>query len=166
MPPVPTIINHPANGAHYGGVWTGARAICLHHTGGTNSLDWLSTSHNSGVSVHALIRKDGLIYRIVPDGQTAWHVGRSAVGNFGRNGKAGSPNKCCLGIEIENLGNGSDEYTAAQYNSVGWQICQWWNAYGDLPVITHELIDTEGKRDPYAFDTIRALREALAHYDH
>lgn len=162
----PPVINHPANGAHFGGIWTGARCIVLHHTGATNSLNWLSTTPGSGVSIHALIRKDGLIYRIVPDGQVAWHVGRSAVGNFGRGGKAGSPNKCCLGIEIENKGDGKDPYTDEQYWAVGWQICQWWNAYGDLPVVTHELLDTEGKRDPYAFDLIRALRCAMEHYDH
>lgn len=162
----PTVIQHPANTAHFGGVWDGAKAIVLHHTGGTNSLNWLSTTFGSGVSVHALINKAGTIYRIVPDSKNAWHVGRSAVGNYGRSGKAGSPNKCCLGIEIENLGNGVDPYTDEQYNSVGWQICQWWNAYGDLPVITHQLIDTEGKKDPFNFDVIRALRCALGHYDH
>lgn len=162
----PTVIAHPADARHHGGPWDGAQAIVLHHTGGANSLSWLSTSPNSGVSIHALIKKDGTIYRIVPDGQNAWHVGRSALGNYGRGGSKGSCNEICLGIEIENWGNGKDEYTAAQYNSIGWQICQWWNKYGDLPVVTHELIDTGGKRDPYAFDLIRALRCALEHYDH
>lgn len=162
----PLVIQHPADDKHHGGPWDGARAICLHHTGGTNSLAWLSTSPNSSVSIHVLVAKNGTIYRIVPDGEQAWHVGKSAVGDYGRGGSKGSPNEICLGIEIENKGNGADPYTDAQYISVGWQICQWWNKYGDLPVLTHELIDLQGKRDPYNFDTIRALREALAHYDH
>jgi N-acetylmuramoyl-L-alanine amidase len=165
-PDAPTVINHFADANHHGGPWDGAKAIVLHHTGGTNSLAWLSTTPGSGVSVHVLIAKNGTVYRIVPDGKQAWHVGRSAVGNYSRLGSAGSPNECCLGIEIENRGNGSDPYTDAQYWSVGWVICQWWNAHGDLPVITHQLIDTQGKNDPYNFDVIRALRCAMAYYDH
>lgn len=165
FPAPPVVIHHPADAAHHGGPWDGARAIVLHHTGGTNSLNWLSTTKGSGVSVHVLIAKDGTVYRIVPDGKNAWHVGKAAVGNYGRGGPAGSPNEICLGIEIENKGNGRDPYTDAQYWSVGWQITQWWNAHGDLPVLTHELIDTQGKRDPYALDTIRVFRCALAYYD-
>lgn len=162
----PRVIPYYADSAHRGGPWDKPRCIVLHHTGGTNSLQWLSRTPNSGVSIHVLAPKDGTLYRIVPDGVQAWHVGRSAVGNYGRSGSAGSPNECCLGIEIENMGNGRDPYPQVQLSAVGWQICQWWNAYGDLPVITHELIDTTGKVDPYGVSILDIVRYALAHYDH
>lgn len=164
-PTPPTVINHPST--H----WSdrkGApiRAIVLHHTAGTNSLNWL-TKNPSQLSIHALITKTGTIYRMVPDQRAANHVGFSNLGAYARqDGDPDNANQPTLGIEIENLGNGSDPYTDEQYWSVGWQICQWWNAHGDLCVITHELIDTAGKRDPYNFDIIRAIRCALTWYDH
>lgn len=162
---MPQVINHPSthsssrNGAP-------VRAICLHHTGGTDSLKWL-TKNPEQVSTHVLIAKNGTIYRMVPDERAANAVGRSNLGIYSyQDGDPDSANQYTLSIEIENWGNGKDEYTSEQYRAVGWQICQWWNKYGDLCVITHELIDTKGKRDPYAFDVIRALRCALAEYDH
>lgn len=162
----PTVISLPAAADHFGGPWDGAQAIVLHHTGGRDSRAWLTRTSRPPVSVHTLIPKDGTIYRIVPDGVNAWHVGGSRLGVHGPNERAGSCNEICLGIEIENLGDGKDPYTDEQYWSVGWQICQWWNAAGKaLPVITHALIDTNGKRDPYACDLARVLRCALAWYD-
>lgn len=166
----PQIVQHPSkhqssrNGAPI-------RAICLHHTAGTNSLQWLTQNPNQ-VSTHVLITKAGVIYRMVPDERAAHTVGRSNLGLYVAIAKLlypkkkGSANENTLSIEIENLGNGKDEYTAAQYNAVGWQIAQWWNTYNPLPVIPHSLIDTEGKNDPYALDFARIYREALAHYDH
>lgn len=161
----PTVITHPADAAHFGGPWDGARAIVLHHTGGTNSLDWLSTTPGSQVSVHALIDKRGVIYRLVPDGKNAWHVGRSALGNYARSAPAGSCNEICLGIELENKGTGRDPYPPEQIDACGWQIAQWWNQWGDLPILTHKLIDTTGKTDPAGLDLRIVLRRALLWYD-
>lgn len=137
-------------------------SIVLHHTAGTNSLGWLTDSPKK-VSIHRLITKSGLIYRMVPDNNSANHVGFSNLGRYVP--QIRSPNLCTLGIEIENLGNGKDPYTAEQYNSVGWQIADWWRIHGShLPVITHAIIDTQGKNDPYKFDYARAMRMAVAWY--
>lgn len=160
----PTVIAHPSK--H----WSdrkGARitAVVLHHTAGVNSLKWL-TQNPSQVSTHVLIHKNGTVYRMVPDSLAANTVGHSNLGVFSKqDGDPDSANQPTLSIEIENLGTGQDEYTAAQYASVGWQIAQWWNTHGWLAVLPHSLIDTGGKRDPYNFDTIRALRCALEWYD-
>lgn len=165
----PEIINHPSK--HFS-LRAGApiRAIILHHTAGVDSLDWLTQNPNQ-VSTHVLITKAGLIYRMVPDDKAANTVGFSNIGNYVRLSKVlypakkGSANQITLNIELENRGTGSDLYTDAQYWSAGWQIAQWWNAHGDLSVATHELVDTQLKNDPYAFDVIRALRCALYWYD-
>jgi N-acetyl-anhydromuramyl-L-alanine amidase AmpD len=142
------------------------RAIVLHHSAGRNSLPWLTQNPNQ-VSTHVLIHKNGTIYRMVPDSLAANHVGFSNLGIYAKqDGDPDSANQPTLSIEIENMGNGTDPYTDEQYWSTGFQICQWWNAHGDLCVLTHELIDTAGKRDPYNFDVIRALRCAMAYYDH
>lgn len=94
-------------------------AIVLHHTGGTNSLRWLSTYHAGPVSIHRLVPKvmpDGRPghYQIVSDNKRAWHAGDSLFagkqdwGNFS------------LGIEVENRGLGVDvdPYTPEQYECV------------------------------------------------
>lgn len=100
-------------------------AILLHHTGGTNSLNWLSrylgpTVRPEEVSIHKLVPKrmpDGKpgLYQIVPDLDRAWHAGASVP----------SSNDFSIGVEIENLGNGRDPYTLDQYETVAQII-----AYG------------------------------------
>lgn len=91
--------------------------ILLHHTGGTNSLAYLSQYHANPVSIHKLVPKrmpDGKPghYQIVPDSKRAWHAGKSREVNGHDWGDLS------IGIEIENLGNGHDPYTAEQYETV------------------------------------------------
>lgn len=167
FPTPPTVIDHLADDAHHGGPWDGAQCIVIHHTGGTNSLDWLSTNPNSRVSVQRLIAKDGTIYRIVPDGENAWHVGGSNIGEHTiASGDDGSANEICFGIELENLGTGEDPYPDAQIDSCGWQVATWWIAHTPLPIVTHKLIDTHDKIDPAGLDLTRVYRAALRWYDH
>lgn len=160
---VPPIVNLPAAPDHYGGPWDGAQAIVLHHTAGTDSRDWLTRTSRPPVSVHRLIAKDGTMYRIVADGQNAWHVGGS---NLGRHttapGDLGSANEVCLGIELENRGTGKDSYPDAQLNACAYQIALWWRIYGGLPVIPHRLIDASGKTDPAGLNLLDVLRRSLA----
>lgn len=92
-------------------------AILRHHTGGRNSLQYLSTYHANPVSIHKLVPKrmpDGRPghYQIVPDSKRAWHAGESLWG--GRS----DWNDFSIGIEIENLGDGIDPYTDEQYETV------------------------------------------------
>lgn len=158
MPTAPPIVYLPADDRHQGGVWDGARAIVIHHTAGTNSAAWLSTTSEPPVSIHTLISRDGTLTRIVPPETQAYHVGRSVLGGY-------KPNTVCLGIELENLGNGQD-YPPAQIDACGYEIAGWWRSFGVIPILTHALIDTTGKVDPYALDLARVFRAALAWYDH
>lgn len=158
----PTVILRPARDSVDRGAFA-PRAIVLHHTGGTDSLSWLA-GNPQGTSAHVLIHKGGIVYRMVPDERGANAVGFSNLGRFLAKTPR-NPNLITLNIEIENLGDGKDPYTDDQYWSVGWQVAQWWNRYNPLPVLTHALIDTNGKTDPYTLDLARVLRCALAWYD-
>lgn len=156
----PTQISHPsAHRSSRGGARP--RCIVLHHTAGRDSLDYL-TRNARGVSTHVLIPKDGRLIRMVPDGWAAHTVGASNVGRFTTAaGDAGSANQISLNIELEHLGDGRDAYTDAQYHACAWQIADWWRQHGALPVLTHALIDTHGKTDPYGLDLLDVLHRAL-----
>jgi N-acetyl-anhydromuramyl-L-alanine amidase AmpD len=128
--------------------------IVLHHTAGTNSLAYL-TKNSAQASTHALIPKSGKIYRMVPDEVGANTVGFSAIGNYSKwptlKGIV-SCNRMSLNIEIENRGDGKDLYTAEQINATAWQIVQWRKKYGYLFLLSHQVIDTNGKVDPLGFN--------------
>lgn len=132
------------------------RAIILHHTAGSNSLNYL-TENALQVSTHCLIQEatnhpsGAVIYDMVPDNLAAHTVGFSNMGIFEAHSKT-SPNVATLNLEIENLGNGKDPYLDGQYVAAAWKIRQWWNKFGKLYVFGHSVIDTQGKTDPAYFD--------------
>ena len=153
-PPL-SIIDHPADANHKGGVRLGYHWIFLHSTVGTNSLDWLSTDPNSAVSCHRLIAKDGTIYKIVPDNEVAWTQGPAQIGNLPRRDpKTGKivedVNQWSLSIELENLNDGRDPYPYAQIKSCVDQVVEWKAAYGDLAVVAHAWCQSN-KTDPRGF---------------
>lgn len=128
--------------------------IVIHHTAGTDSLNYLTKNVNK-VSTHALINKQGRIYRMVPDELAANTVGFSAIGTYNRWPTLKGTFSCniiSLNIELENLGNGRDPYPEAQVNAAAWQIASWRRKYGYLFVLSHAVIDTNGKTDPLGFN--------------
>lgn len=135
-------------------------AIVLHATAGTNSLKWLK-GNPEGTSIHVLITKTGLIYRMVPDDRAAHHCGYSRWMHNGiiysRNNRR-NVNQVTLGIELENLNNGKDPYPAAQLTACAWQIDQWLAAYGNLVLLHHRDIDTQGKTDPRGMTVDEVLK--------
>lgn len=151
IPPL-SIVDHPADAAHAGALARlGYRFIVIHATGGTNSLDWLSTTSpaTAPVSIHRLVAKDGTIYKIVPDDVTAYHAGPSHVGPLPGDGQ--NVNNWSLGIELENRNDGRDLYPTAQLDSAAAQVVEWWGAYGLLPIVAHAWIDAR-KHDPAGLD--------------
>lgn len=135
------------------------RAIVLHHTAGTNSLSWLLGNAN-GTSIHYLVRKDGLCYHMVPDEYAAHHVGFSRMTRNGVVYSRKGPYTCndiTLGIEIENRGDGKDPYPEAQLKSVAYLIDMWRTKYGDLEILCHRDIDTQGKTDPRGLTAAQVL---------
>lgn len=144
------IIDAPADMFHYAPALTLTPMwIVLHATAGTNSLDWLTTTSDPPVSVHRLIDRMGRIFKIVPDDRQAWHVGK-AILLPGPLKALTNPNSICLGIELENLNDGTQDYPQEQVDATARQITEWWGAYGYLPVVSHAALDVR-KSDPYRF---------------
>ena len=75
--------------------------IIFHYTGmmkESQSINRL-TNIQSEVSCHYLIKKNGVIIKLVPDLYVAWHAGKSSWKNYK------SLNKSSIGIEITNPGH-------------------------------------------------------------
>lgn len=144
--PLP-IIDVPADARHKANNRLGFRWIVLHHTGGTNSRKWLSTTSSPPVSCHRLIERDGTIVKIVPDFEVAFTQGPADIGPIPENGQ--NINQWALSIELENLGDGQD-YPEAQLRSTACQMVEWWGAYGWMAPVHHQWIQAN-KNDPYDF---------------
>lgn len=157
-PPLP-IVDVPADAKHKGGARLGFAYIVLHHTGGTNSRAWLSTTSNPPVSCHRLIERNGTIVKIVPDHEVAYTQGPADIGPIPENGQ--NANQWALSIELENLGNGQD-YPDAQLWATARQIVEWWAAYGWPALVYHKQIQGN-KNDPYDFPRAR-LDEMIRDY--
>jgi N-acetyl-anhydromuramyl-L-alanine amidase AmpD len=156
-PPL-VIVDRPAAGTHYTKGRGGAlpRYIVMHHTGGTNSLEWLTRTSPNRVSAHRLIAKDGTIYKLVDDSDVSNAAGFAVVGPVDpdTNDPAGVPpnfNYDSLNIELENLGTGRDPYPMAQMVSAARQVLEWWGKFGYLAVVGHGWVDAR-KNDPLGFD--------------
>lgn len=149
-PPMP-IVDKPADSKHRGAAGRlKPELIVLHHTGGRDSLKWLTTDPRSDVSSHRLIDRMGRNMKLVEDSGIAHHIGNATM-YPSRQGKASNGNLVALGIEIENLGDGKEQYTWLQYEAVAEQCCEWWGAYGYLPILAHGWVDV-GKDDPVGWN--------------
>lgn len=152
----------PAHATHYTrGRKSPMGFIVLHHTGGVDSRDWLTHTSSPPVSCNRLITKDGTVYKIVRDEDTAWAQGFSTVGPYQKNGPY-TMNDVGLSIELENLGNGKDSYPESQIMSTVLQCAEWWGMYGLLPIVGHGQIDSR-KVDPRGFPWSRFYRSMLGH---
>ena len=156
-PPLP-ILDRPAATTHYtpGRAGHQPRFIVMHHTGGTNSLEWLRSTSPNRVSAHRLIAKDGTIYKIVRDEDSAHCAGFAVVGPVDPDGNdpagvAPDFNRISLNIELENLGNGKDPYPLAQVTAAAKQVVEWVGRWGYLALVGHSWVDAN-KNDPRGFD--------------
>jgi len=130
-------------------------AIVVHGTGGTDSRDTLQHGGGRKVSIHRLINKAGKIYKMVGDGSGANHAG-APTSSFTINGKTysgGQVNRSTLGIELESMQTGRNDYTNPQLEAMGWQIAEWRKLHGPLPILRHADIDPTRRRDPYQLST-------------
>lgn len=141
----------PADAGHHDGPRPGApKVIILHATAGVDSRAWLTRTSVPPVSVHRLIPKNGLIYKLVPDELVAWGCGFGHLGPWYPGSKHGGCNAIALQIELENQDIQGDLYTPAQIYSTVLQCAEWSRMWGPLPVLGHFHID-ENKKDPAWF---------------
>ena len=110
--------------------------IVLHDTGGRTAegaLTWME-SPTSGVSSHYVVGKDGQVWRLVPEGECAWHAGESVL--FGRK----NVNSFSVGIEMVDDNDG-DPYPKEQITAV-IELCA--DIYRRHPGVTlHRIIGHE-----------------------
>jgi N-acetyl-anhydromuramyl-L-alanine amidase AmpD len=90
--------------------------IVLHHTGGSFEGDLATlTKKGTEVSSNDYIDKKGRIFELCEFPKRAWHAGESelhGVADWNSHG---------WGIEIENLGNGRDDYPQRQIDAIVWR---------------------------------------------
>ena len=90
--------------------------IVLHHTGGRFESDLaILTKEGTGVSANDLIDKQGRIFELCELPKRAWHAGKASLHGITDWNTHG------WGIEIENLGTGSDPYPQRQIDAVVWR---------------------------------------------
>jgi N-acetyl-anhydromuramyl-L-alanine amidase AmpD len=90
--------------------------IVLHHTGGRFESDLaILTKPGTEVSANDLIDKQGRIFELCELPKRAWHAGEAnlhGITDWNAHG---------WGIEIENLGTGSDPYPTQQIEAIVWR---------------------------------------------
>lgn len=146
MPTAPKIVQLPYT------YWTERAsapvvAIIGHNTVGTDSRTYLSQGGPRKVSIHALIQKDGTLYRMVPDERGANHAG---YGTMPDGYPKLNPNRCTIGFELENFSDGKgrvDPYTDAQLMTMGWEINRVRAKFGKLPILRHAELDPKRRAD-------------------
>ena len=90
--------------------------IVLHHTGGHFENDLaILTKAGTGVSANDLIDKQGRIFELCELPKRAWHAGEASLHGITDWNAHG------WGIEIENLGTGTDPYPRQQIEAVIWR---------------------------------------------
>lgn len=126
-------------------------AIVDHITAGLmpGTLSWLCNPE-AKASSHYLVTKQGIIYQLVADEDTAWHAGVVQKPNWSLyNGR--NPNVYTLGIEHECISGG--ELTEMQYQATLWLhqlLCSKWNIKIDQDhIIGHYRINSVNRpNDP------------------
>lgn len=135
---------YPGQVRYHNRNWAGIQGIVIHVQEGNNN----GTKQHFRVvkaSSTVLIAKDGLIERLVPENKAPWTNGdvrnpdsqiRALMNKYGPD-----PNTWTLTIECEGFSGGLP-YTEAQYQSILWQVRDWRNRYGKVPVLAHRQINS------------------------
>ena len=144
----------PNHGSRPAGV--SVDTVVLHADAAANAqatVSWIR-SKVSKVSYHALIDRDGTVYRFVETSRRAWHCGPSAF-----DGRT-DVNDFSLGLSFANRNDGAEPYTDAQYESAALVLLGWMQLYPKITaarLTTHAAIATPPgrKTDPMGFDLER-----------
>lgn len=158
-----TIIQAPAVPESYT-VTRGRRIdmLVLHASGGVFNGD-LPTLRGMDpkrrVSSHYYVTRQGAIYQLVQDADIAWHAGASTYqGEW-------DCNRFSIGVEMENLENGFQEYTPPQLDAVHWLCIRKVEQYRIpfMRFVSHAMIAVPAGRkvDPRPPFDFPAFRDAV-----
>lgn len=144
-------------------------AIVDHITDGLmpGCLDWLCDPA-SEVSVHYLVTRAGIIYKLVDESDTAWHAGVVDKPSWSLYSGI-NPNYFTIGVEHEGTGDpeGTGDLTPAQYQASLWLhrllVTAYYIPMDDAHIIGHNEIDSVNRADcPGAIYPWQQLRADLA----
>ena len=114
--PLKTSLNYSPNFSTYRRSRKNIKYLIFHYTGMKSEIKAIKrlTDHNSKVSCHFFIKKNGSIILMVPEKYIAWHAGKS---NWK---KDKSLNKNSIGIELSNNGHqfGYKKFSKSQIKSL------------------------------------------------
>ena len=129
--------------------------IVLHHTAGkalAGTVKWF-VMPESRVSAHFTVGRDGSIVQHVSTYQRAWHAGVSRD-KFGR----AHVNNFSVGIEIDNVGDGSEPYPAEQVLAVEHLVSVLVRRFPIRQITSHKFIAQPPGRKPdpinYPWETL------------
>lgn len=125
--------------------------VILHATAGASALSSIrylkqpKKDSPEGYGYHAVIERDGTIFKCVPYSKATFHAGISK----GWNGP--NCNYYTLGVCFANLNNGVEAVTVAQQTAAAWLIGQLRKQHDALGWISeHRLVSPGRKSDPNA----------------
>lgn len=118
-----------------------------------HSIAWIRKAE-SKVSYHALVDRDGTIYRFVETSRRAWACGESVF-----QGRA-NVNDFSVSLSFANRNDGKEPYTDAQYAAGAALAAAWMRLHPAITlerITTHAVISPGRKTDPLGFDMPRFL---------
>jgi N-acetyl-anhydromuramyl-L-alanine amidase AmpD len=125
------------------------QVVILHHTGSlefNTALKWFSNP-NSYSSTNYLVDRDGYILCLVPEDKAALHIPNAKYNN------SRMVNELSLGVHL--VGDGTTEFTDAQYEAVAMLCTVWKERYGlkNEDIKKHSEIECVGEHnDPEPWD--------------
>lgn len=98
-----------------------------------------------GVGAHYLIDRSGKVYRLIREGDVAYHAGESKMPDGRKN-----VNEFSLGIEL--MGTEDSGFTGKQYAALRALIADIKTRYSIRDIVGHSDIAPQRKTDPWKFD--------------
>jgi N-acetyl-anhydromuramyl-L-alanine amidase AmpD len=105
-------------------------SVILHSSDGREEGD-LATLTGPRVSAHYYVTRRGVLYHLVMDRDTAYHVGAAD--------RPEHSNGSTIGIEQEHI-DGQDDWPDTQLTTVARLVCALRSRYGFLPVLSHAAV--------------------------
>ena len=123
--------------------------LVIHDTEGDNiekTLKWFE-SKDSSVSAHYIIGKDGQVFQMVEDEDTAWHCGKSCLPSSSKE-VGNTVNHRSIGIELVNIGDGKHEFPQKQMDALVLLVNDLKTRHEIKHIVGHKEIAPGRKNDP------------------
>jgi N-acetyl-anhydromuramyl-L-alanine amidase AmpD len=147
--------------------------VVLHATGTDDMDQWLHDLRQANLSYHYVILKDGECHKCVPFSAVAFHAGNSWGPHEEKRGVAHeqdshghfveltSVNEYTIGVCLQNLNDGFDEYPKVQMEACIELLCDLKEKVTKLQFLTtHAMVAPGQHTDPAGLDAERIAKKA------